>query len=89
MALKVINTINGRLRFLYRKNRYFWPYLKRFLYNAIIQPHFDYACSTWYPNLNKTFKSKLQKRINVLDFVFNWTIKLAPCFQKIYSLHLF
>ena len=25
-----------------------------------MQLHFDYACSAWYPNLNKKFKSKLQ-----------------------------
>ena len=24
------------------------------------QPHFDYACSVWYPNLKKKFKTKLQ-----------------------------
>ena len=30
------------------------------MFNALIQPHFDYACSAWYPNLNKKFKSKLQ-----------------------------
>ena len=59
MALKVINKINSRLRFLYRKNRYLSPYLKRFLCNAIIQ-HFDYAISAWYPNLNKKIKSKSQ-----------------------------
>ena len=28
--------------------------------NAFIQPHFDYACLVWYPNLNKKFKTKLQ-----------------------------
>ena len=50
MALKVINTINGRLKFLY---------LKRLLCNALIQSHFDYASSAWYPNLNKKFKMKL------------------------------
>ena len=59
MALKVINKINGRLHFIYRKNRYLVLYLKRLLWNAIIQLHFDYACSTWYPNLNKKLKSKL------------------------------
>ena len=59
MALKVINKINGRLHFIYRKNRYLVLYLKRLLCNAIIQLHFDYACSTWYPNLNKKLKSKL------------------------------
>ena len=60
MALKVINKISSRLRFLYRKNRYLSPHLKRLLCNAIIQPYFDYACSAWYPNPNKKFKSKLQ-----------------------------
>ena len=60
MALKVINKINSRLQFLYRINRYLLPHLKTFLCNAIIQPHFNYVCSAWYPNLNKKFKNKLQ-----------------------------
>ena len=60
MALKVIIKINGRLKFLYRKNRYLTPYLKRLLCNALIQPHFDYACSARYPDLNKKLESKLQ-----------------------------
>ena len=30
------------------------------LCNAIIQPHFDYACSAWYPNLNEKLKKKTQ-----------------------------
>ena len=34
------------------------PQLRRLLCNALIQPHFDYACSVWYPNLNKKFKTK-------------------------------
>ena len=25
-----------------------------------MQPHFDYACSVWYCNLNKKIKTKLQ-----------------------------
>ena len=60
MLLKVMNKINGRLKFLYRKNRYLTPCLKQLLCNALIQPHFDYTWSTWYPNLNKKFKSKLK-----------------------------
>ena len=60
MALKVINKINTRLRFLYRKNKFLSPPLRRLLCNSLIQPHFDYACSAWYPNLNKILKSKLQ-----------------------------
>ena len=42
------------------KNRYLTPYLKQLLYNALIQPHFDYACSSWYLKLNKNFKSEIQ-----------------------------
>ena len=60
MALKVISKINCTLRFLYRKNKFFSQTLRRLLCNALIQPHFDYACSIWYPNLNNRLKSKLQ-----------------------------
>ena len=48
------------LEFLYRKNRYLTSYLKQLLRNALIEPHFNYACSAWYPNLNKKFKSKFE-----------------------------
>ena len=34
--------------------------MRRLLCNVLIQPHFDYACPVWYPNLNKKFKTKLQ-----------------------------
>ena len=60
MALKVISKINCRLRFLYKKNRFLSLRLRRLLCNALIQPHFDYACSAWYPNLNNRLKLKLQ-----------------------------
>ena len=44
----------------YRKNRFLSQPLRRLLCNAIIQPHFDYGCSAWYPYLNKSLKKKLQ-----------------------------
>ena len=25
-----------------------------------MQPHFDYACSPWYPNLSKKLKNRIQ-----------------------------
>ena len=34
--------------------------LKRLFFNALIQPHFDYACSVWYPNLTKKIKHRIQ-----------------------------
>ena len=30
------------------------------LCNALIQPHFDYACPAWYPNLTEKTKKKVQ-----------------------------
>ena len=60
MAVKVINKINGKFKFLYRKNSFLTPGLRRVLCNALIQPHFDYACSAWYTNLD----AKLKKTAN-------------------------
>ena len=60
MALNVLHKINKKLKFLYRKNDFLAPALRRLLINALIQPHFDYACSTWYPNLTKELKHRIQ-----------------------------
>ena len=64
MAIHVINKINSRLRFLYRQNRYLSFPLRRLLWNAMIQPFFDYACNAWYPNINKKLKTLLQAAQN-------------------------
>ena len=60
MAEKVLEKVNGRLKFLYRQSEYLNKRLRRMHCNTIIQPHFDYASSAWYPNLNNNLKSKLQ-----------------------------
>ena len=48
MALNIVCKINTRLK------------LRPLLCNALMQPHFDYACLVWYPSLNKNFKTTLQ-----------------------------
>ena len=53
MDLKALNKINGKLKRFYRKHKFVTPTLRRMLCNAIVQLHFDYACSAWYPNLNE------------------------------------
>ena len=60
MAIQAIGKISGRLKFLYRKQTFLTPFLKRLLCNALIQPHFDFACLAWYTNLNKKLKKKIQ-----------------------------
>ena len=60
MANKVISKVNARLKFLHWKNKCLTPNLRRLLCNALIQPHFDYACSAWYSNLPKKLKNTIQ-----------------------------
>ena len=61
MATKVLNTVTGnRLKFLYRKQKFLSLSLRRLLCNALIQPHFDYACAAWYPLLNKRQSKSIQ-----------------------------
>ena len=64
MATYVLNKINSKLKFLYRKRSFLTPTLKRSLCNALIQPHFDYACSAWYLGLNESFKMRLKSAQN-------------------------
>ena len=70
MALNVIRKVNNRIKFLYRKNEFLTPKLRRILCNALIQPHFDYVCSAWYPNLTQNSKKRdcSVHRTNVYHF---------------------
>ena len=64
MAYKTIKKINSRLNYLFRKKHFLTTSLRRLLCNALIQPHFDYACTAWYPNLCKKLKNKIQTTQN-------------------------
>ena len=58
MTNKVISEVNARLKFLQRKNKYLTANLRRHLLcNALMKPHFDNACSAWYPNFSKKLKN--------------------------------
>ena len=77
MANKVINKVNARLKFLHRKNKYLTPNIRRLFCNAWIQPHFDYACSVWYPNLSKKLKNRIQTLQNKC-IRFCWQLDKMP-----------
>ena len=64
MATKVLRLVNNRLKFLYRKQKFLTLSLRRLLCNALIQPHYDYACSAWYLSLNKRLSKKIQTSQN-------------------------
>ena len=60
MANEVISKVNARSKLLHQKYKYLTPKLCRLLCNTLVQPHFDYACSVWYPNLSKKIKNRIQ-----------------------------
>ena len=64
MATKVLSLVNSRLKFLYRKQKFLTLPLRRLLCNALIQLHYNYACSAWYPSLNKRLSKKVQTSQN-------------------------
>ena len=64
MTHKVISKVNARLKYLHRKNKYLTPNLRRSLCSGLIQSHFDYARSAWYPNLFKILKNRIQTSQN-------------------------
>ena len=64
MARKFLKKINDKLKFLYGQADFLNPSCKRLLCNALIQLHFDYGCTPWYPLLNKAFKKRFQTTQN-------------------------
>ena len=56
MASKVLKQVNAKLKFLYHQSRYLTPAYLRPLCNALIQPHFHYRYSSWFPLLKKNLK---------------------------------
>ena len=58
MVRKALKKINWKLKFLYRQAIFLNPACKRLLCTALIQPHFDYGCTSWYPLLSKAFKKR-------------------------------
>ena len=64
MATRTLGKINGMLKFLYRKQTLLDSSLRRLLANALIQPHFDFACSAWLPMLSERLTKKIQTAQN-------------------------
>ena len=56
----IVQTVNARLKFLYRQCSFLDGKLRKSICSALIQCHLDYACSSWYAGLSKTLKKKLQ-----------------------------
>ena len=66
----IVHKTNNKLKFLYRKNSFLTPALRRLFCNALMQPHFDYACSPWYPDLTKKLKHTGQLSLSYISPTF-------------------
>lgn len=56
ILVKAISGETLEYNILYHENSFLIPALRCLLCNALIQHHFDFACSAWYPNLIKKIK---------------------------------
>ena len=66
MATSVIKKVNQRTRFLHRISTLVSKKTLRSLTGALVQGHFDYACTSWYHNTTKAVKTRLQTSQNKL-----------------------
>ena len=51
---KIVTKCNNKIKFLYRNARSFDPQTKGMLASALVQCHFDYACSMWFSCVSST-----------------------------------
>ena len=62
----ILSKLNNKLRFLYRKQKYLDKETRILLCNSLIQPHYDFACTSWFPLLTKDMKKRFQISQNKL-----------------------
>ena len=72
IARSIVTKANSRLKYLYRKSHFLNLHTKKLLVMALIQCHFDYVSSFWYPSLTQFWKNRLQTTQNkMIRFVLN------------------
>ena len=72
IAENILKKGNSRLKFLWRHAKFLNTNPRKLLASALIQCHFDYACSAWFIGLHKIYQQKLQILQNkTIRFVLN------------------
>ena len=72
VADKISCKSNAKFKKNYRHTKNINMKTKKLLTTALIQCHFDYACSSWFSGLTKKYKSRLQCTQNkVIRFILN------------------
>ena len=60
IAENILKKGNSRLKFLWRHANFLNTNSRKLLASALVQCHFDYACSAWFSGLQKIYQQKLQ-----------------------------
>ena len=72
MANKILKKVNSRLKFLYRKSKFLNMKTRQMLVSALVQCHFDYACSFWFKSITQLTRTKLVRSQNkAIRFILN------------------
>ena len=80
MAMKSLRKIKTKLQFLYRKNEFLNPKLRRLLCDSLMQPQFDYACVSWYALVRKKMRKTIQ--VTQINISYRSIIKELKNFKK-------
>ena len=75
MALKVVTKVNQKVKFLARVSNQVDQRALKILASALVQCHFDYACTSWYSSTPNVLKTKLQTSQNKM---IRLVLKLHP-----------
>ena len=73
MVKSVIQKVNSKIKFLYRKSVFLGFKERKMLSSALVLSNFDYASNSWYRGLAKKFKTRLQTSQNkVIRYICNF-----------------
>ena len=71
-VMSIVKKAHARLKFMYRHRNSLGKMSRQLLSSALIQPHFDYAATSWYMGSTEHLKHKLQVTQNkVVRFILN------------------
>ena len=71
-VMSLVKQAHTRLKFMYRHRNSLGKMSRQLLSSALIQPHFDYAATSWYMGSTEHLKNKLQVTQNkVVRFILN------------------
>jgi hypothetical protein len=88
----IIKKANQRLKFLYRHKSCLSLLARKYLCDAFIKRHIDYACTSWYEGLSVKLKKKLQVVQNkVIRFMLDLSLRSSintEVFEKLDYLNI-